>query len=114
MEPFPDGRRCVHDIQYFGDTLVPAPLSPVATTRAPATTLIVAAPTLADKMGICVTARRMNRDVRIVAFADTEGEAAWLREFGVDELIDLRHDAAELIRLRLGQPDETGSKPVGR
>lgn len=69
-----------------------------------ATTLIVATPTLAEKMGICVTARRMNRDLRIVAFADTDGEAAWLREFGVDELIELRLDAAESIRSRLRLP----------
>lgn len=66
-----------------------------------ATVLIVALPHLSEKMAICLAARRLNRNIRLVALADNESEAAWLKEFGVDELIDLRSEVASLVRRRL-------------
>jgi CPA2 family monovalent cation:H+ antiporter-2 len=66
-----------------------------------ATTLVVATPTLAEKMRICLAARRLNPAIRLITFADGDSEAAWLNEFGVDELIELRSEVAHFVRRRI-------------
>ena len=69
---------------------------------AAATTVIVTAGTMADKMAICLAARRAGPGLRLVALADNDSERAWLEEFGVDDVVDLRREAAQAVVARLG------------
>ena len=68
---------------------------------AEAATLVIATPALAEKLGICLAARKLNPRLRILAFSDNESESAWLREFGADDLIDAHAEAAAALRARL-------------
>ena len=65
-------------------------------------TVVIAASAMADKMAICLAARQAGHRLRLVALADSDGERAWLEEFGVDEVVDLRREAAQAVVARLG------------
>ena len=57
--------------------------------------IIVTKPSLAAKMRICTTARRLNPRIEIIASADSGAERAWLREFGVAYVADVYDEMTE-------------------
>jgi CPA2 family monovalent cation:H+ antiporter-2 len=59
--------------------------------------LVVTAPSLAEKMRICTTARALNPRISIVATADSRAERAWLEEFGADYVADVVEESAEAL-----------------
>ena len=65
-------------------------------------TVVIAATTMADKMATCLAVRQAAHRLRLVALADNDSERAWLEEFGVDDVIDLRREAAQAVAARLG------------
>jgi monovalent cation:H+ antiporter-2, CPA2 family len=50
--------------------------------------IVVTNPSLAEKMAICIAARAMNPRIAVIATADSEGERAWLEEFGAAYVYD--------------------------
>lgn len=59
--------------------------------------VVIAAPSLAAQMAICVAARAVRPDVRIVATAADPGARAWLEEFGASGIVDVTSPAVEAI-----------------
>jgi CPA2 family monovalent cation:H+ antiporter-2 len=59
--------------------------------------IVVTNPSLAVKMRICSTARRLNPRISIIATADSAAERAWLREFGVAFVADVYDEMSESL-----------------
>jgi CPA2 family monovalent cation:H+ antiporter-2 len=59
--------------------------------------IVVTNPSLAVKMRICATARRLNPRISIIATADSAAERAWLREFGVAFVADVYDEMSESL-----------------
>ena len=51
-------------------------------------TLVLTPSALPEKMRICLAARSLSPDIRIVARAGNAAERAWLKEFGAAEVCD--------------------------
>jgi CPA2 family monovalent cation:H+ antiporter-2 len=50
--------------------------------------IVVTSSVLADKMAICIAARRLSPRIRIIATAANSAERAWLHEFGVTSVAE--------------------------
>jgi CPA2 family monovalent cation:H+ antiporter-2 len=59
--------------------------------------LVIAATSVAVQMAICVAARAVRPDIRIVATASDPGGQAWLVEFGASGVVDVTSPAVEAI-----------------
>jgi CPA2 family monovalent cation:H+ antiporter-2 len=87
----------------FGDAGRPEVLE--AAGAIDAQVLVVADLPLPQKIRVCTAARSLNPHLQIVAAANGEAEAAWLRELGVDGVCDatqeLSEQLARAVRARL-------------
>jgi CPA2 family monovalent cation:H+ antiporter-2 len=87
----------------FGDAGRPEVLA--AAGVAEAKVLVVADLPLPHKMRACTAARALNPRIEIIAAANGEAEAVWLREFGVNVVCDateeLSHQLERAVRARL-------------
>jgi CPA2 family monovalent cation:H+ antiporter-2 len=57
--------------------------------------IVATQPTLAEKMRVCVEARRVNPHIAIVATAGSKAERAWLDEFGAAFVVDALDEMSE-------------------
>ena len=65
--------------------------------------LVVAVGSLAEKMQICMAARRVNPRIEIIATAESSAEHGWLQEFGAAHIHDVMDETADaLFRLVRG------------
>jgi CPA2 family monovalent cation:H+ antiporter-2 len=58
--------------------------------------LVVTSPTLAEKMRICMAARRVNPRIALVATAESSADRAWLNEFGAS-VVDAVDEMGEAL-----------------
>ena len=81
--------------QLIGDVADPKSLEAAGVRQA--RLMVLADGTLAEKMHVCGSARELNPRLAIVGAASHDAEAAWLRDFGVDEVCDALDQQAEQV-----------------
>jgi CPA2 family monovalent cation:H+ antiporter-2 len=59
--------------------------------------IVIPSGSLAEKMRICVAAREVNPRIEIVALADSQGERAWLLEFGAHYVLSAPDELSEAL-----------------
>jgi len=83
----------------FGHAGATEPLGAAGVARA--RVLVLAFPSLPDRMQATMAARRMHPDVTVVAYAKSDGERAWLQEFGVQWVLHAPREVASALYVRL-------------
>ncbi|RZU03159.1 cation:proton antiporter [Rivibacter subsaxonicus] len=81
--------------QLIGDVADPKLLEAAGVRQA--RLMVLADGTLAEKMRVCGSARELNPWLAIVGAASHDAEAAWLRDFGVDDVCDALDQQAEQV-----------------
>lgn len=59
--------------------------------------LIITIPNTADKLRITLAAKQLNPQIYVIACANSQGEAAWLKEFGLNQICDTRQEIAGIL-----------------